>query len=44
MSEDTSNIVEVQLNGTTYKTERQSRQDVLNAISGYGNKSNKTQT
>ena len=42
MSEDTSNIVEVQLNGTTYKTERQSRQDVLNAISGYGNKSNKT--
>ncbi len=42
MSEDTSNIVEVQLNGTTYKTERQPRQDVLNAISGYGNKSNKT--
>ena len=42
MSEDTSNIVEVLLNGTTYKTERQPRQDVLNAISGYGNKSNKT--
>ena len=42
MSEDTENIVEVELNGITYKTERQSRPDVLNAISGYGNRSNKT--
>ena len=42
MSEDTDNTVEVEINGTTYKTTRQSRPDVLNAISGYGNKSNKT--
>ena len=42
MSEDTDNTVEVELNGTTYKTTRQSRPDVLNAISGYGNRSNKT--
>ena len=42
MSEDTDNTVEVEINGTTYKTTRQSRPDVLNAISGYGNRSNKT--
>lgn len=41
MSEDTSNIVEVQLNGKTYTPERQARADVLKAISGYGDKSNK---
>ena len=42
MSEDTDNIVEIQFNGTTYQTERQSRQDVINAINGYGDDSNRT--
>ncbi len=36
MSEDSKNKVEIIFNGTTYQAQRQKRNDVINAIQGYG--------